>query len=153
MSENLIKFLLVEDNDEHAKIVMRMLDKHQVPNEIKRVKDGQEALHYLWAKGKYSNRYLPDVILLDIKLPKLSGHEVLAKVKENSEMSKIPVIMVTTSDNDMDRNQAYASGVNSFLVKPIDANKFKSMISDFGLYWGWWNVLAPRGVESASQAS
>ena len=139
---NLINFLLVEDDDDHAAIVLRTLERNRVVNNVKRMIDGAEALAYLRREPPYENRPDPDVILLDLKLPKVDGHEVLKAVKSAPELCHIPVVVLTTSSGEADRARAYAYHANSYLVKPVNFQRFRQMVSDLSLYWGVWNAPA-----------
>lgn len=136
------RFLLVEDNDDHAKIIERSLRTEQIPNILIRVKDGVEAIRYLNNEGEYSAAPRPDVVLLDLKLPKKDGHEVLMEIKKNSSLKMIPVVVLTTSDADADKMKAYEHNANSYLVKPLESGSFRKMVQDLGLYWGAWNKSA-----------
>jgi CheY-like chemotaxis protein len=133
------RFLLVEDDDDHAEIVIRTLKKEKSQKNIDRVLDGVEALQYLRGDGSFRGVALPDVILLDLKLPKMDGHEVLAEIKTDEKLLLIPVIVLTTSDAEVDRVRAYRLHANSYLVKPLDAEQFNNMVQDMSLYWGIWN--------------
>jgi CheY-like chemotaxis protein len=133
------RFLVVEDDDDHAEIVIRMLKKEKTQKSIVRVLDGVEALQYLRGDGPFAGIEPPDVILLDLKLPKMDGHEVLAKIKTDEKLQLIPVIVLTTSDAEVDRVRAYQLHANSYLVKPLDAEQFNKMVQDMSLYWGMWN--------------
>jgi CheY-like chemotaxis protein len=139
----LTKFLLVEDDDDHATIVMRSLRSENASNLIDRATDGVEAIQYLRGEGRFQGMLLPDVILLDLKLPKKDGHEVLAEIKQDERLRVIPIIVLSTSDAETDRMQAYRLHANSYLVKPLSHEYFKKMIQDMSLYWGNWN-LTPR---------
>lgn len=134
-----IRFLLVEDNDAHALLVERNLARDALPNFIERVADGAEALAYLRREGRYHDRKTPDVILLDLKLPKVDGIEVLDQIKRDEELRTIPVVMLTTSDEEKDRLGAYGQHVNSYIVKPIEYDEFTQMVHDLGRYWSVWN--------------
>lgn len=138
----LVKFLLVEDDDDHAEMILRTLMKQRINNKVDRVKDGVEAIDYLFKKGPYAKAPRPDVILLDIKLPKMDGHEVLAKIKQHEDLRTIPVVMLTTSRAESDRKKAYNGYVNSYLVKPFDFEQFRHMVEELHLYWGVWNEPA-----------
>lgn len=134
-----ITFLLVEDDDDHAEIVIRSLRTERAAKRIDRVIDGVEALQYLKGEGPFHGVSRPDVIFLDLKLPKKGGHEVLAEIKNDHTLSLIPVVILTTSDAEVDRQEAYRLHANSYLVKPLDGERFKKMIQDMSLYWGTWN--------------
>lgn len=136
----LIRFLLVEDDENHATLVKRSLKKERIENHVDHVLDGEEALKFLRKEGEYKDSYTPDIVLLDLKLPKVDGHEVLREIKQDKELQKIPVVVLTTSRAEADRLKAYELKANSYLVKPIDFTKFKEMVSDLSLYWGVWNI-------------
>lgn len=134
-----LRFLLVEDDDDHAELVLRNLRRAHGAFEIERVPDGVEALAYLRREDGYTDRSRPDVVLLDLNMPRMGGHEVLAAVKGDPALRTIPVVVFTTSDSAADRSRAYEMNVNSYLVKPVDFEQFQQMARDLGLYWGTWN--------------
>lgn len=140
LKTSVCRFLLVEDDDDHAKIVERCLrsDKNIF---LDRVNDGVEALKYLRREGEYQSTTRPDVVVLDLKLPKKDGHEVLTEIKEDSVLKTIPVIILTTSDAEIDKQRAYENSANSYLVKPLERDSFQKMIQDLGCYWGFWNKV------------
>jgi CheY-like chemotaxis protein len=140
MRNRLVRFLLVEDEDVHAELVMRSLQKARVSNEVYRVADGAEALAFLRRQGQYTGEPRPDVILLDLKLPKVDGHEVLEAIKRDESLRVIPVVVMTTSAAETDRAEAYRHHANSYVVKPVDFDKFRQLVTDLSLYWGVWNV-------------
>jgi CheY-like chemotaxis protein len=135
----LVSFLLVEDDEDHAQLVIRSLENNRVTNGIYHVKDGAEALDFLFRRGKYQSQSLPDIILLDLKLPKVDGHEVLRQVKSDPQLKVIPIVVLTTSAAESDRATAYEEHANSYLVKPLDFNSFRKMAEELNLYWGVWN--------------
>ena len=137
--EKLIHFLLVEDDPDHAHLITRIMKKNRVKNTIQWLQDGQAALDYLHRRPPYEDRKQPDVILLDLQLPLVDGIEVLENIKQSEELRKIPVVMLTTSNVERDRLRAYSNHVNSYVVKPLDFDIFKSLINDMGFYWGLWN--------------
>lgn len=140
-----VKFLLVEDDDDHAKIVTRSLKGAPV-HRIDRTVDGVEALQYLRGEGPFAGISPPDVVLLDLKLPKLDGHEVLADMKSDDKLRLIPVVILSTSDAEVDRVKAYRLHANSYLVKPLDGDLFTKMIQDMSTYWATWNK-SPQVVQ------
>jgi CheY-like chemotaxis protein len=142
--QELIRFLLVEDDDDHAQIVFRSLRDDQVTISIEHVKDGVEALAFLRNEGPYIGCIRPDVILLDLKLPKMDGHGVLAAIKEDLALREIPVVVLTTSDAEADMVKAYQSHANSYLVKPLDAASFRRMVEELRIYWGMLNRVPKR---------
>lgn len=135
----LTSFLLIEDDDDHAQLLIRSLENKRVSNRIDHVKDGAEALDFLFQRGKFKNQSLPDVVLLDLKLPKIDGHEVLRTIKNHPQLRMIPVVVLTTSAAELDREKAYKEYANSYLVKPLDFECFRKMADELNLYWGVWN--------------
>jgi two-component system, response regulator len=132
------EILLVEDNPEDAELTIRSLKKKNLANQLVVVEDGEEALEYLFCSGRYASRdasQVPRVILLDLKLPKVSGLEVLRALKQNVQTRKIPVVVVTSSREDPDIVAAYDLGANSYVVKPVDFDAFADAICNLGLYW------------------
>lgn len=133
-----VEILLVEDNPQDAELTIRALKKNNLANQLVHVKDGAEALDYLFARGKYEGRdakNMPKVVLLDLKLPKLNGLEVLRTIKEDENLFTIPVVIVTSSSEDPDMKTAYELGANSYVVKPVEFNAFVEAMSRLGLYW------------------
>jgi CheY-like chemotaxis protein len=144
MPPKLLHFLLVEDDDDHATILIRTLRQNRIANTIDRAADGIEALAYLRQEGEYAGRLRPDVVLLDLKLPRMDGHEVLAAIKDDPALRSIPVVVLTTSDAESDRARAYDHHANSYLVKPVDFERFRQMANELSLYWGVWNEPVPN---------
>jgi CheY-like chemotaxis protein len=137
-----LKILLVEDNPAQAELVIRSLEANRIANEITHVIDGEKALDYLHHRGIYqdANEYpQPHLVLLDLRLPKIDGLEVLNEIKTSDDLMSIPVVILTTSSADMDVARAYKCHVNSYLVKPIDFDKFTQMMNELGYYWLAWN--------------
>jgi two-component system response regulator len=133
-----IEILLVEDNFSDAEMTIRALKKNNLGNRLLRVKDGAEALDFIFAEGDYSARRIeniPKVIMLDLKMPKVSGMEVLQKIKEDTRTKKIPVVVLTSSREDTDIQECYRLGVNSYVVKPVEFYEYHKAISNLGLYW------------------
>jgi len=133
-----VEILLVEDNPNDAELVTRVFKEKNLANNLYWVKDGEEALEYIFCTGKYANRDMgapPKVILLDLKLPKINGLEVLAKIKADERTKTIPVVVVTSSQENSDLTASYAFGVNSYIVKPVDFEHFVAALSSVGLYW------------------
>ena len=133
-----IEILLVEDNPRDAELMIRALKKHNLANKLIRVEDGSEALDFLFNRGKYEERKdssVPKVVLLDLKLPKVDGLEVLREIRKNEDTRKIPVVVVTSSSEDPDIKQAYELGANSYVVKPVEFESFTEVMSNLGLYW------------------
>lgn len=132
-------FLLVEDDPAHAELVRIAMEENAVANTMDHVEDGELAVKYLNMDEPYEDRRRPDVVLLDIRLPRMDGHEVLEYMKTNEHLSTIPVVMLTTSDADSDRAKAYEHNANSYVTKPVDFDQFRKMVRDLQLYWAVWN--------------
>jgi two-component system response regulator len=133
-----IEILLIEDNASDAEMTIRALKKNNLANGLLHLKNGAEALDFIFAEGAYSSRQIenvPHLILLDLKLPKVNGIEVLQKIKSDERTKKIPVVMLTSSREDPDIKKCYAFGVNSYVVKPVEFDDFYKTISDLGLFW------------------
>jgi CheY-like chemotaxis protein len=138
-----LTLLLVEDNEDHAEIVRRSFRSHRVANSVRFVPDGEAALDYLLRRAEYSDPKKsprPDVILLDQRLPKVDGLEVLKEIKQNEELHRIPVVVLTSSDEEHDVATAYDFHANSYVVKPLDFRKFTDLMQDLGFYWLGWNT-------------
>jgi CheY-like chemotaxis protein len=134
--------LLIEDNPDHAELVMRGFEDFNMGNKIYHAVDGEQALDYLFRRGEYSDPALspkPHLILLDLRLPKVDGIEVLKEIKASPALRCIPVVVLTTSEAENDLLGAYDCFVNSYLVKPLDFQKFSRLIADLGFYWLAWN--------------
>jgi CheY-like chemotaxis protein len=130
--------LLVEDNPDDEALTLRALQKNNIGNEVIVVRDGIEALDFLFAEGSFAERdisHQPEVILLDLQLPKLDGHAVLKKIRADERTHLIPVVILTTSNEDQDIVTSYANGANSFIRKPVDFNQFMEAIKQLGMYW------------------
>jgi two-component system response regulator len=133
-----VDILLVEDNPQDAELTTRALKKHNLANRLITVEDGAEALDFIFCRGKHATRgngHSPMVILLDLKLPKVSGLEVLRALKQDEKTRAIPVVIVTSSREDPDIKTAYSLGANSYVVKPVDFDAFAESVSSLGLYW------------------
>jgi CheY-like chemotaxis protein len=133
-----VEILLVEDNSADAELTLRALKKNNIANKVVLVGDGVEALDFVFARGSYSTRDMnsyPKVILLDLKLPKIGGLEVLAEIKGNPKTRMIPIVVLTSSKEEKDIIESYKLGVNSYIVKPVDFDKFLVSIKDIGMYW------------------
>jgi two-component system, response regulator len=133
-----VDILLVEDNPQDAELTIRALKKHNLANRLFTVEDGAEALDFIFCRNKYATRdngHSPKVVLLDLKLPKVSGLEVLRALKQDEKTRAIPVVVVTSSREDPDIKTAYALGANSYVVKPVDFDAFVESVSSLGLYW------------------
>ena len=137
-----LRILLVEDNPAHAELVIRSFKDHTLNSEIHHVMNGELALDYLFRRSEFTDpvKYpQPHVILLDIRMPKVSGLEVLKELKASEELRHIPVIILTTSDAEQDVSTAYHNYVNSYLVKPVEFDKFMQLMEELGFYWLNWN--------------
>lgn len=133
-----VEILLVEDNPDDEFLVLRALRKHKVTNRVHVTRDGEEALDFLFSRGAYENSNFRDrlkLVLLDIKLPKISGLEVLAEVKQHPDTQHIPVVLLTSSRLQEEMLRAYVEGANSFLQKPVDFDQFDELIRQVGYYW------------------
>jgi CheY-like chemotaxis protein len=135
-----MRVLLVEDDEDHAMLLMRCLQKCEVNNTVDHVMDGEQALNFLYAREGYEDRKMPNLILLDLNLPRVSGHEVLTKLKSDPRMRIIPVVVLTTSNIETDRVRAYQQYVNSYVVKPFDPSLFRNVIDNVCHYWAEINV-------------
>jgi len=139
MNENdIVEILLVEDNPRDAELTIRALKRHNLANRLFHVEDGAEALDFLFGRGKYEGRRTdasPKVVLLDLKLPKVNGLEILREMKEDSHLQTIPVVVITSSAEDPDMDTAYKLGANSYVVKPVQFDAFMEAMSKVGVYW------------------
>ncbi|MFO7985024.1 MAG: response regulator [Desulfatiglandaceae bacterium] len=139
-----VDILLVEDNPDHAELTLKALTQNNILNEVHWISDGQEALDFMYHRGSYNDpeRYpRPGLILLDIRLPKVDGLDVLKQLKEDPQFKSIPVIMLTTSDRDEEIARSYAGGANSYVVKPMDFKNFMKKVRELKLYWTITNSL------------
>lgn len=137
-NDHTIEIVFIEDSPEDADLAIRSFKKNNVANEIKLIDDGQLALDYLFGQGKYSDSgrpVTPRLVLLDLKLPKVNGLEILAKMKADSTLRRVPVVILTSSNQDMDIERAYSLGANSYIVKPVNFGKFADAIQQMGVYW------------------
>ncbi len=135
--------LLVEDNQDHAELVKRCFERHNIANQIYHVTDGEAAINYIWKNGDYADTKSfprPNVIFLDLRLPKIDGLEVLKMIKESEEYRKIPVVILTTSEADKDVAVAYEYYANSYLVKPFEFSIYTKMMDELGHYWLGYNI-------------
>ena len=139
MSEtNVVEILLVEDNPQDVDLALRALRKSNLTNRILVVRDGEEALQFLFCEGAYADRKIedgPKVILLDLKLPKVDGLEILQRIKKDPATQSIPVVVLTSSKEQRDVVESYRLGVNSYIVKPVNFERFVSAVQELGLYW------------------
>ncbi|GAB4440118.1 MAG: response regulator [Anaerolineae bacterium] len=136
--QDVVEILLVEDNPDDVELTLHALRKHNLANRIEVVRDGAEALEFVFATGAYAGRNVengPRVILLDLKLPKVDGLEVLRRVKADPRTRRIPVVMLTSSREERDIVESYSLGVNSYITKPVDFDQFTEAVRQIGLYW------------------
>ena len=139
-----VEILLVEDNPNDVELTMRALQKQSLANKVFVVKDGAEALEFMFATGAFAARKIenrPKVVLLDLKLPKVDGIEVLRRIKGDERTRHTPVVMLTSSQEERDVIDTYNLGVNSYIVKPVDFSNFVHAVSELGVYWGLLNKL------------
>ena len=132
------RILLVEDNDDHAELVVRTLENHVVPNVVDRVADGAAALDFLLGGG-----IRPDLVLLDLRLPRVDGFEVLEEIKSHKAVSGIPVVILTTSQAEQDLVRAFDRHANAYVVKPVDFDAFVQVMGDLASFWLLWNQRPP----------
>lgn len=135
---NELEILLVEDNASDAELTIRALKKHNLANNVLHLKDGAEALDFIFGEGTYAGRdfgHRPKVVLLDLHMPKVNGIEVLTRMKSDERTRTIPVVVLTSSKEDPDVRACYTLGVNSYVIKPVEFEAFVRAVSDLGLYW------------------
>jgi two-component system, response regulator len=145
MTENLI-ILLVEDDADDEALTLRALKQNRIHNQVMIARDGVEALDFLFARGEYAGRdtnVLPQVVLLDLKLPKIDGLEVLRRIRANELTRRLPVVILTSSNEEQDRVSGYDLGANSYVQKPVDFGQFAEAVRQLGLYWLILNQPAP----------
>ena len=138
MGSNEVEILLVEDNPDDAELAIRALKSYNLANKLIWVKDGVEALDFIFAQGKYADRSVEDVpklVLLDLKLPRVNGLEVLEKIKSDKRTKIIPVVVLTSSSEERDIVTSYNLGINSYILKPVDFDKFIDAVKEVGFYW------------------
>jgi two-component system, response regulator len=132
MENNIIEILLVEDNEDDAELTIRALKKYNLANQLVHMRDGEEALNFLFDAN---NSVLPKIVLLDIKMPKVDGIEVLRKIKSDPYRKIIPVVVLTSSKEERDIVESYKLGVNAYIVKPVEFDKFVKAVSEIGFFW------------------
>jgi CheY-like chemotaxis protein len=139
------KILLAEDSENDIELTLRALEECSLGDEVYAVRDGGEALDYLYSRNQYGRRAggLPGLVLLDLKMPRVDGLEVLRAVKSDAALSHLPVVMLTSSREESDLVRSYALGVNAFVVKPVDARKFAAAIKSIAVFWALINELPP----------
>lgn len=146
MDSATLKVLLIEDNDDHAEMIRRALGEHPQAPQIIHISDGESALDYLYRRGVWSDpdrSPRPHLILLDLRLPRVDGLDVLTTIKQSAELHRIPVVILTTSSSERDVSRAYDAHANSYLVKPFGFTAFRDLMYDIGTYWLMRNTIAP----------
>lgn len=136
--KNHVEILLVEDNEDDAALIIRSLKKHNLTNQLVHVNDGAKALDFIFARGSYAGREIndvPKVVLLDLKMPKVDGLEVLKAIRSDERTRLIPIIIMTSSKEEKDIIASYKLGVNSYIVKPVEFENFAKAVAEVGLYW------------------
>jgi DNA-binding response OmpR family regulator len=148
--EKLGRILMVEDDGNDVDMTMTALEEYNLANEVVVTQDGEEALDYLYCRGKYKSRSSdnPAVLLLDLKLPKVDGLEVLRQIKSDDKLKMIPVVVLTSSHEEKDMVASYQLGVNAYVVKPVDFHEFVNAIKELGVFWAVINVPPPGSVRN-----
>ncbi|PYK28033.1 MAG: two-component system response regulator [Verrucomicrobia bacterium] len=146
---NLKRILLVEDDPKDVELTMTGLAEYNLANEVVVARDGEEALEYLYRRGKYQDRPNgnPAVTLLDLKLPKLNGFEVLENIRSNENLKMIPVVVLTSSNEERDLVRSYKLGVNAYVTKPVDFHEFVNAVKELGIFWAVINEPPPGSVK------
>jgi len=147
--ERLGRILMVEDDPRDVELTLSALDDYKLANEVVVCRDGQEALDYLYSRGKFSDRVdeNPAVMLLDLKLPKVDGLEVLQQIKADERLRVIPVVVLTSSHEESDMMRSYKLGVNAYVVKPVDFHEFVNAVKELGVFWAVINKPPPGSVK------
>jgi CheY-like chemotaxis protein len=148
---NFGRILMVEDDPKDVELTLTALDEYHLANEVVVARDGQEALDYLYRRGQFSTRSQenPAVILLDLKLPKVDGLEVLQKIKADERLRMVPVIVLTSSHQEKDVMRSYKLGVNAYVVKPVDFHEFVNAVKELGAFWAVVNEPPPGSIRKA----
>jgi CheY-like chemotaxis protein len=147
--DTLKRILLVEDDPRDVELTLTALEDHKLANEVTVVRDGQEALDYLYRRGQFATRpnENPAVILLDLKLPKVDGLEVLKQIKSDEQLKTIPVVVLTSSQEEQDMLRSYKLGVNAYVVKPVDFHDFITAVKELGMFWAIINQPPPGSIK------
>jgi CheY-like chemotaxis protein len=151
MTATVQKILLVEDSEHDIELTVAALDGHNLANKVDVARDGAEALDYLYRRGAFANRPhgLPIVVLLDLKMPRVDGLEVLRQMKSDPELKRIPVVMLTSSREEQDLVRSYELGVNAYVVKPVNFQQFLESVKQLGCFWALINEPPPQAVTQA----
>ena len=144
-----MRILIVEDDPNDVELTLTALADYNLANEVVVTRDGQQALDYLYCRGKFSSRVAgnPAVMLLDLKLPKIGGLEVLQQVKADERLKMIPVVVLTSSSEEKDMMRSYSLGVNAYVVKPVDFHEFVNAVKELGVFWAVINEPPPGSVK------
>jgi CheY-like chemotaxis protein len=139
------RILLAEDNERDVELTLAALDEHNLANEVVVARDGAEALDYIYGRGKFAGHAngLPVVVMLDLKMPKIDGLEVLRQLRSDPAVRHVPVVMVTSSREEQDLIHSYELGVNAYVVKPVDFQKFVESVKEIGMFWAIINEPPP----------
>ncbi len=145
----LARILIVEDDPNDVELTLTALTDHNLANEVVVTRDGQQALDYLYRRGEFNTRSAdsPAVLLLDLKLPKISGLEVLKQIKSDEHLKMIPVVVLTSSNEEKDMMRSYSLGVNAYVVKPVDFHEFVNAVKELGIFWAVINEPPPGSVK------
>ena len=148
---NLGRILLVEDDPKDVELTLTALEEYKLANEVVVTRDGEEALDYLYRRGKFATRSTdnPAVLLLDLKLPKVDGLEVLQQIKADAKLKLIPVVVLTSSHEERDMVTSYKLGVNAYVVKPVDFHEFVNAVKELGIFWALVNEPPPGSVKKS----
>ena len=151
MVEKLKPILLVEDDDKDRELTLKALEDYHLSNKVAIARDGEEALDYLYRRGSFKSRAEgnPIVVLLDLKLPKVSGLEVLRQVKSDEHLKMTPVVVLTSSREDRDLRESYKLGVNAYVVKPVDFQRLVEAVKNLGVFWAVVNEPPPGSIQKA----
>ncbi|MBV8104143.1 MAG: response regulator [Hyphomicrobiales bacterium] len=146
------RILMVEDDPRDEELTLTALEEHNLVNEVVATRDGKEALDYLYCRGQYAGRSSenPAVILLDLKLPKVNGIEVLQQIRSDERLKMIPVVVLTSSHEDKDMLSSYKLGVNAYVVKPVDFHEFVNAVKELGMFWAVINQPPPGSAKKLS---
>jgi CheY-like chemotaxis protein len=149
MNNNLGRILLVEDDPKDVELTLTALEEYKLANEVVVARDGEEALDYLYRRGNFQGRSTdnPAVLLLDLKLPKVDGLEVLQQIKADANLKLIPVVVLTSSHEEKDMVTSYKLGVNAYVVKPVDFHEFVNAVKELGIFWALVNEPPPGSVK------